>query len=94
MAKILTPKQAIAAKCKDCIYDCEAAGTWRQQTHACTITDCPLWMLRPRSKTPFTAEQIAASEAGAAEPTAAVAQTSLLRPIATPKRGISGRSKR
>ena len=43
-------RAAINAKCKDCIYDPESAlGTWRQQVEACTIEDCPLWLLRPVS---------------------------------------------
>lgn len=42
-------RKAINAKCKDCIYDPLAGGTWRQQTEACTITACSLWPLRPRS---------------------------------------------
>lgn len=44
-------RQAINAKCKDCIYDPEeGGGTWRQQVEACTITDCPLYPVRPTSK--------------------------------------------
>lgn len=38
---------AIAAKCKDCIHDPAAAGTWREQVAACQCTDCPLWRFRP-----------------------------------------------
>lgn len=40
---------AIAAKCKDCIYDREAPGNWRQQVTACSITSCALWPYRPKS---------------------------------------------
>ena len=43
----VSPRQAIARKCKDCTYDTEAAGNWRQQTATCSIVDCPLWMFRP-----------------------------------------------
>lgn len=43
----VSPRQAIARKCKDCTYDTEAAGNWRQQTATCPIVDCPLWMFRP-----------------------------------------------
>ena len=43
-------RKAIDAKCKECIYDPESGqGTWRQQTGACQIFDCPLWPLRPVS---------------------------------------------
>jgi len=38
---------AISAKCRDCIYDSEAAGTWRQQVTACPSTGCALWRFRP-----------------------------------------------
>jgi hypothetical protein len=43
----VSPRQAIARKCKDCTYDTEAAGNWRQQTATCPIVDCPLWIFRP-----------------------------------------------
>lgn len=38
---------AIAAKCKDCIHDPAATGTWREQVAACQSIDCPLWRFRP-----------------------------------------------
>jgi hypothetical protein len=40
---------AINAKCRDCIYDREAPGNWRQQVEACAIKACPLWPYRPKS---------------------------------------------
>ena len=46
----LTRQQAINAKCKDCIYDPLAGGTWLAQVAACTFTDCPLFPYRPRPK--------------------------------------------
>ena len=49
-AGVPTMRQAINAMCKQCTYDPESGlGTWRQQTEACRIESCPLWMLRPRS---------------------------------------------
>lgn len=42
-----TRGEAIAAKCRDCLYDDRASGTWRQQVSACHLTDCPLWRVRP-----------------------------------------------
>ncbi len=45
-------RAAVNAKCKDCIYDPCDTGTWRQQTDACTSTECGLWPVRPRSKAP------------------------------------------
>jgi hypothetical protein len=38
---------AIAAHCKDCIYDPAASGTWREQVAACTAFECALWRFRP-----------------------------------------------
>lgn len=43
-------RQAINAKCKECIYDpVGGSGHWRQQIEACTATSCPLWVVRPRA---------------------------------------------
>jgi hypothetical protein len=42
-----TRQQAINAKCKDCIYDHLAGGTWRDQVERCGGTDCPLYPHRP-----------------------------------------------
>ena len=41
---------AIAAHCKECIFDELATGTWRQQVTACTFTACNLYPFRPVSK--------------------------------------------
>lgn len=44
-------RAAINAKCRDCIYDPQAGlGNWRQQVTGCTVTDCPLYPVRPVSK--------------------------------------------
>ena len=41
-------REAINAKCKDCIYDpLSGQGAWREQVAACTATDCPLYHVRP-----------------------------------------------
>ncbi len=37
----------INAKCAECIYDPIDAGTWKQQVEACTVTNCPLYRVRP-----------------------------------------------
>jgi hypothetical protein len=42
-------RRAINAKCKECIYDRVADGTWREQVESCTSQDCALWILRPRA---------------------------------------------
>ena len=43
-------RSAIDEKCRDCIYDEAERGGWRQQVEACTITRCPLYEVRCRSK--------------------------------------------
>jgi hypothetical protein len=40
-------RAAIDAKCKDCSYDRQAGGTWREQVAACSCPRCPLHPLRP-----------------------------------------------
>lgn len=48
----MSMRAAINAKCKDCIYDNCAPGTWRQQVEGCTIQTCPLWPHRPKAAKP------------------------------------------
>lgn len=43
-------RKAIDEKCRSCVYDDLAAGTWRQQTTLCSVTSCALWPYRPRTK--------------------------------------------
>ncbi len=38
---------AINAKCRDCIYDDCAPGTWREQVAQCSAIGCALWPYRP-----------------------------------------------
>ena len=57
----LTRQQAINEKCKDCIYDSLAGGTWREQTTACASEDCALWEYRPldaKTKTAMREEKL------------------------------------
>ena len=42
-----TRGEAIAAKCRECLYDDQSVGTWRQQVSACPATECALWPVRP-----------------------------------------------
>lgn len=42
-------RKSINAMCKNCTYDSQDKGTWRQQTENCNITRCPLWLVRPKS---------------------------------------------
>ena len=43
----ISRKAAVDAKCKDCIYDDQDVGTWRQQVGACVAVECPLHPIRP-----------------------------------------------
>jgi len=43
----MSMRRAINAKCKDCIYDPKAGGSWLAQVAACSCSGCPLWPLRP-----------------------------------------------
>jgi len=47
MARGLSFREAIDAKCKECIYDPESRGTWREQVKECSSSLCPLHPLRP-----------------------------------------------
>ncbi len=46
----------INAKFAECIYDPSpgGGGNWRQQITACTASDCPLYPVRPVSKSEVT----------------------------------------
>ena len=46
----MTRQQAINAKCKDCIFDEYAEGTWRMQVEQCELTGCALHPYRPKSR--------------------------------------------
>ena len=39
----------INAKCCDCIYDPCSPGSWRAQVEGCSVNDCPLHPVRPRT---------------------------------------------
>lgn len=40
-------RKAINDKCKECIYDPYAKGTWRKQVEECAAVRCPLYAHRP-----------------------------------------------
>jgi len=42
-------RKAIDNKCRDCIYDELERGAWREQVARCTIRECALWPVRPKS---------------------------------------------
>ena len=41
-------KDAVEAKCRECIFDPDSSGTWREQVRDCTSPACPLYALRPQ----------------------------------------------
>ena len=53
MTKKLSLRNCVNEKCKSCIYDPKASGTWRQQVTLCSVTSCPLYLRRPVSKAPI-----------------------------------------
>ena len=46
----MTRQQAINEKCRDCIFDEFADGTWRMQVEQCELTACALHPYRPKSR--------------------------------------------
>ncbi len=40
-------RKAIDGKCRECIYDPLAAGSWLKQVEECVSTDCSLYPTRP-----------------------------------------------
>lgn len=40
-------RQDVNAKCRECIYDPLARGTWREQVAACCSSNCALHERRP-----------------------------------------------
>lgn len=43
-------RDAIDKKCRSCICDPFLPGRWREQVDACLINECPLYLVRPRSR--------------------------------------------
>ena len=48
----MSMRKAIDVKCKDCIYDPEVEGGWKQQVWACDMEDCSLWPYRTKPRIP------------------------------------------
>lgn len=40
-------RAVINAKCRECIHDPAAPGTWREQVAQCSVIRCALWAVRP-----------------------------------------------
>ena len=55
-------RNAINQKCKDCIYDPEVEGGWKQQVSLCELSDCPLWEYRPHPRTSAQSPKMTASQ--------------------------------
>ena len=58
----MTRQQAINAKCKECIYDDMAEGTWRMQVEQCELTACSLHPYRPKSRSNTSSKSDSAAE--------------------------------
>ena len=52
----MTRQQAIDAKCRECIFDDLADGTWRMQVEQCELTGCALHPYRPVSRSKASSE--------------------------------------
>jgi hypothetical protein len=46
-------RKKIDQHCKSCVYDQNAAGTWKQQTTICSVIKCSLYPVRPKTKSPI-----------------------------------------
>ncbi len=53
MTKKSSLRQCVNDNCRSCIYDPQAAGTWRQQVTLCTVKNCALYPVRPMTKAPI-----------------------------------------
>jgi len=40
----------VNAHCVTCVYDDLEPGTWRQQVAQCSVSSCPIWEVRAKSK--------------------------------------------
>ncbi len=47
MSDSMTRQAAIAAKCRDCIFDPMAKGSWKEQIADCASSPCALHPFRP-----------------------------------------------
>ena len=46
-------RKCIDENCRNCIYDEQAKGTWRQQVTLCSVTSCAIYPVRPVTKSPI-----------------------------------------
>ncbi len=50
-------KKCISQHCKNCTYDQESPGTWREQVENCTVVSCALYEVRPMTMTTINANR-------------------------------------
>lgn len=50
-------KKCIAEHCKNCTYDKESPGTWREQVENCSVISCALYAVRPLTMTTINANR-------------------------------------
>ncbi len=75
-------RAAINEKCFSCIYDPAAAGTRRVQVTLCSCFDCPLWDLRPTTKSPIPESVLRYYQVQPDDP--------CLKSIVPPREGLNG----
>ena len=46
-------RKCINENCRNCIYDEQAKGTWRQQVTLCTVESCAMYPVRPITDAPI-----------------------------------------
>ena len=54
LAKRSSLRAAINNKCRSCIFDEENVGSWLVQVTLCSCKDCPLYSVRPVTKSPIS----------------------------------------
>jgi hypothetical protein len=60
-------RKRINQHCKSCVYDQNAAGTWRQQVTLCSVKSCALYDVRPKSTRPIPESVLSYYEASLGE---------------------------
>jgi hypothetical protein len=69
-------RKCINEKCRDCIYDSFAPGTWLQQVFLCSVKSCALYDARPKPTRPIPESVLSCYGVSLAEPQALI--TSLI----------------
>jgi hypothetical protein len=53
-SKRLSLRSAINKKCRSCVFDKANAGSWLTQVTLCSCKSCPLYEVRPVTKSPIS----------------------------------------